>query len=113
MSQEELASRLNVVRQTVSKWEKGLSMPDADMLVTLSDVFGVSVAELLGEEAANEGSESVRKFEKRGSGIMKVVVRVALGVLISYLIFMIIQTIFGLVVSVNTEISADAVPIFY
>ncbi len=46
-SQEEVAGRLNVVRQTVSKWEKGLSVPDADMLVKLAELYEVSVADLL------------------------------------------------------------------
>ena len=35
LSQEELAIKLNVVRQTISKWEQGLSVPDADMLISL------------------------------------------------------------------------------
>ena len=48
LSQEELAIRLNVVRQTISKWEKGLSVPDADMLIKIADIFQVSVSELLG-----------------------------------------------------------------
>ena len=47
-SQEEVAGRLNVVRQTVSKWEKGLSVPDADMLVMIAELFEVSVPTLLG-----------------------------------------------------------------
>ena len=47
-SQEELASRLHVVRQTVSKWEKGLSVPDADLLVRLAELFEVPVSRLLG-----------------------------------------------------------------
>ena len=51
MTQEELASRLHVVRQTVSKWEKGLSVPDADLLIRLAEVLEVSVAQLLGGEA--------------------------------------------------------------
>ena len=55
-SQEELAVRVNVVRQTVSKWEKGLSVPDADVLVKLAEVFGVSVSELLGEEIKSDGN---------------------------------------------------------
>ncbi len=38
-SQQELAVKLNVVRQTVSKWEKGLSVPDSDMLISLSEVL--------------------------------------------------------------------------
>ena len=48
LSQEELAVKINVVRQTVSKWEKGHSVPDAEMLVRLAEVLQVSVNELLG-----------------------------------------------------------------
>lgn len=48
LSQQELAERLHVVRQTVSKWEQGLSVPDADMLVRLAECLEVSVEELLG-----------------------------------------------------------------
>jgi len=47
-SQEEAAARLNVVRQTVSKWEKGLSVPDADALVRLAELYEVTVGDLLG-----------------------------------------------------------------
>lgn len=49
LSQEELAIKLNVVRQTVSKWENGLSVPDSDMLITLADELDTSVNVLLGE----------------------------------------------------------------
>jgi len=48
-SQEELAIRLNVVRQTISKWEKGLSVPDADLLMHLADILETPVSKLLGE----------------------------------------------------------------
>ena len=48
ITQEELAVRLNVVRQTVSKWEKGQSVPDAEMLVKLAEIFEVPVSQLLG-----------------------------------------------------------------
>ena len=54
LSQEELAIRLNVVRQTISKWEKGLSVPDADMLIKIADIFEVSVSELLGAKIAEK-----------------------------------------------------------
>ena len=60
LSQEELAIKLNVVRQTVSKWEKGLSVPDSSLLVLLAEEFDTSVSTLLGEtmheESLNEGS---------------------------------------------------------
>ena len=39
LSQEELAVKVNVVRQTVSKWEKGLSVPDSEMLISLSEAL--------------------------------------------------------------------------
>ena len=51
LSQSDLANQLHVVRQTISKWEQGLSVPDADMLVQLSHLFQISVNELLGCEA--------------------------------------------------------------
>lgn len=54
LTQEELAIRVNVVRQTVSKWEKGLSVPDADMLQKISEVLEVSVSQLLGREEEPE-----------------------------------------------------------
>ena len=50
LSQEELAIKLNVVRQTVSKWEKGLSVPDAGMVIRIAEVFDTTVNVLLGEE---------------------------------------------------------------
>jgi len=60
LSQEELAIKLNVVRQTVSKWEKGLSVPDSSLLVSLAEELDTSVSTLLGEtvqeESLNEGS---------------------------------------------------------
>jgi putative transcriptional regulator len=48
LTQEELAIRLHVVRQTVSKWEKGLSVPDAEMLQRIAEIFEVNVSQLLG-----------------------------------------------------------------
>ena len=60
LSQEELAIKLNVVRQTISKWEKGLSVPDSSMLILLAEEMDTSVSTLLGEtvqeESLNEGS---------------------------------------------------------
>lgn len=57
MSQEEMAVRLNVVRQTVSKWEKGLSVPDADVLVRMANLLDVPVGQLLGIEEGNTDNE--------------------------------------------------------
>ena len=49
LSQQELAVKLNVVRQTVSKWEQGLSVPDSDLLIALSEALETPVSTLLGE----------------------------------------------------------------
>ena len=49
-SQEQLAIRLNIVRQTVSKWEKGISVPDAELLIQLAEVLDVNVSDLLGKK---------------------------------------------------------------
>ena len=57
-SQEELATRLHVVRQTISKWEKNLSVPDADTLIRLAEILEVSVSELLGAKIENENAAS-------------------------------------------------------
>lgn len=59
-TQEELAIKLNVVRQTVSKWEKGLSVPDADLLLKLADVLDTTVSVLLGG-TVSEGEEGTEK----------------------------------------------------
>ena len=58
-SQEQLSLRLNVVRQTVSKWEKGLSVPDAEMLEKIAEVLNVSVGDLLGGNIQAEQSDNL------------------------------------------------------
>lgn len=50
LSQEELGIRLNIARQTISKWENGVSVPDAETLVKLAEILDVSVNELLGTD---------------------------------------------------------------
>lgn len=49
LSQEELATKINVVRQTVSKWEQGISIPDAETLILISEALDTSVSTLIGE----------------------------------------------------------------
>lgn len=65
LSQEELAVKLNVVRQTVSKWEQGLSVPDADMLISLSDALETPVSALLGEAAGEEREDELRVISEK------------------------------------------------
>lgn len=56
ITQEELAERVHVVRQTVSKWEKGLSVPDADLLMAVAEALQVSVSDLIGVDAVQAKS---------------------------------------------------------
>ena len=58
LSQEDVAEKLGVSRQTISKWEKNLSVPDADTLIRLAEILEVSVSELLGEKIENENTAS-------------------------------------------------------
>ena len=65
LSQEELAVKLNVVRQTVSKWENGLSVPDADMLIALSQVLDTPVSTLLGQTLALAESDDLKAISEK------------------------------------------------
>lgn len=60
LSQQELAVKLNVVRQTVSKWEQGLSVPDSDMLISISEVLETPVSTLLGETVIETEVDSLK-----------------------------------------------------
>lgn len=63
LSQEELAERLGVSRQAVSKWECGESMPDTDNLITIARMYAISLDELVGNEAARS---DIHDGESRG-----------------------------------------------
>lgn len=65
LSQEELAIKLNVVRQTVSKWEQGLSVPDADMLISLSEAFETPVSTLLGETVMESEVDDLKAISEK------------------------------------------------
>ena len=65
LSQEELAEKLHVVRQTVSKWEKGISVPDADLLIRLAQVLDTSVSALLGTSAEPVETSEIQQLSQR------------------------------------------------
>lgn len=65
LSQAELAVKLNVVRQTISKWEKGLSVPDSDMLISLSKAFETPVNILLGETIGEKKIDDLRVISEK------------------------------------------------
>lgn len=65
LSQEELAIKLNVVRQTISKWEQGLSVPDSDMLIAISEVFETPVSTLLGETVTESKVDDLKAISEK------------------------------------------------
>lgn len=98
LTQEVLAIKLNVTRQTISKWEKGISVPDAEMLVLLAEILEVSISQLLGQQVP----ESVDKNEiadylaqiaeqlaiknRRTRRIVKIVVGIIATIIIAYVL---------------------------
>ena len=65
LSQQELAVKLNVVRQTVSKWEQGRSVPDSDMLISLSEVLEIPVSTLLGETVIETEGDGLKAISEK------------------------------------------------
>ena len=94
ISQEGLAIKLNVVRQTVSKWENGLSVPDSEMLMRIAEELDTTVNVLLGDSAVTGDTSEIQalaeklellneQFEKRNEKRRKAwrIVFIVLGVL--------------------------------
>ena len=65
LSQQELAIKLNVVRQTVSKWEQGLSVPDSAMLISISQALETPVSTLLGETVAETEADNIKAISEK------------------------------------------------
>ncbi|MBQ6839721.1 MAG: helix-turn-helix domain-containing protein [Oscillospiraceae bacterium] len=103
LTQEELSIRLNVVRQTVSKWEKGLSVPDAVMLQRIADVLDVSVNQLLGSVAVSEKendaiveqlariNEQLAVKNRRSRRIWKIIAWALIGIVGLYMVLLILS----------------------
>ena len=113
MTQEELATRLNVVRQTVSKWEKGLSVPDADLLKRIAEILETDVSTLLGapistETNTNEIAEQLSRINEQLATKARMVKRIwfAVGmVALSIIILTVIWIILGSTTGLNENTS--------
>lgn len=105
LSQEELAIRLHVVRQTVSKWEKGLSVPDSDMLVKIAEVLEASIGDLLGqgiydEKDKNEITEQLIRINEQfaiKNRRSKLILKIIIGILIGFLVINLIMIVVGMI----------------
>ena len=113
MTQEELATRLNVVRQTVSKWEKGLSVPDADLLKRIAEILETDVSTLLGapistETNTNEIAEQLSRINEQLATKARMVKRIwfAVGIVtLSIIILTVIWIILGSTTGLNENTS--------
>ena len=115
MSQEVMAQQLNVVRQTVSKWEQGLSVPDAQMLTNIAELFEVPVSSLLGEsieENVNVNeiavqlailNEQLASRRGRNRKILRIIMIVIAAVVAPYLL---LHIVFGVIVDNNRVMSS-------
>lgn len=65
LSQQDLAVKLNVVRQTVSKWEQGLSVPDSDLLISISEALETPVSTLLGETVIETEVDNIKALSEK------------------------------------------------
>ena len=102
-SQQELAGRLHVVRQTISKWEKGISVPDADMLIRISEILELSVSELLGAKITEEMNQSevaeqlarindqLAAKNRRTRRILRIAMGFLIGIVVFYIILLILS----------------------
>lgn len=114
-TQQELAMKLNVVRQTVSKWEKGLSVPDAEILVEIADVLDTDVSVLLGKKVSDEESrdevaiqlakisEQLAIKNRKSKRIWKAVGIILLVIIVINIILMIFGGVASKGVSTNVE----------
>ncbi len=105
LSQEELSIRLNVVRQTISKWEKGLSVPDADMLIRIAEILETSVSGLLGAKIVDEAdtnrvAEQLSRINEQlaiKNRRAKLIWKIILGAIIAVIVFNLLLAVIGLV----------------
>ena len=94
LTQEALAIKLHITRQTISKWEKGLSVPDAEQLVRLAEVLEVPITQLLGQKVAdttneNEVAEYLAQIAKQlaiKNRRTKLIVKIVVGILVAFVI---------------------------
>ena len=85
-SQEELAEKVNVSRQSVSKWESGQSTPEMDKLIMLSNIFNISIDELVGKEQTNN-KENVKVINKESNKKHKILKVIAIIIIIYFVVF--------------------------
>ena len=108
LTQEALAVKLNVVRQTISKWENGTAVPDADTLCRIAEALEISVAELLGNplheekmdmdkiaKSLAEINEQLAVRNRRTGKALKIICGIIIGVLALIIIIIVLYIVVG------------------
>lgn len=106
LTQDQLAKQVNVVRQTVSKWERGLSMPDVDLLMRIAEVLECKIDRLLGcEETIDMSALAIQlamlnqqfsiknRREEKIWDTVSLVVKIFFGIFIAWIAFLLIAVI--------------------
>ena len=121
LTQEALAVKLNAVRQTISKWENGTAVPDADTLCRIAEALDVSVADLLGSPVNEEKmdmtaiakslaeiNEQLAIKNRRSSKVLKVICGIIIGIFLIAVILVILYISVRTPIINDTSVSAEA-----
>ena len=93
LSQEELAEKLNVTRQTISKWELGQTKPDSEKLMEIAKIFNVSTDELLNESESN--FNTVKKNQNTDNGKRNTIIVIILVAILAVVAVWVGTALFG------------------
>lgn len=109
LSQEELGNKLNVARQTVSKWELGETTPEMDKLVKLSEIFNVTLDELIKDENDNQKNSDTKINSTNSQKLAGMVIKILKGLGIFLLVLLIISIFLMIIGLVSFDrISVDS-----
>jgi putative transcriptional regulator len=111
-TQEEIASSLHVTRQTISKWEKNYSVPDAEMLVRLAEILEVQTSQLLGTEGNAETQTTPEREDALAEQLAHIAEQMAIKNRRSKRIWKTIGIVIAIIVAVNIVITVLAMVFF-
>lgn len=111
LSQEELGNKLNVARQTVSKWELGETTPEMDKLIKLSEIFNVTLDELIKDENNNKENSDITLNNTNSQKLAGMVIKILKGIGIFFIVLLTISILFiilGFVTFNKTNVDTES-----
>ena len=111
LSQEELGNKLNVARQTVSKWELGETTPEMDKLIKLSEIFNVTLDELIKDENNNKENSDITLNNTNSQKLAGMVIKILKGIGIFFIVLLTISILFiilGFVTLNKTNVDTES-----